>query len=486
MMRVIYAPGTVRRNLDGHKILGLAVAAILYLICLSGTLTVFYSAMEQWETAAVPHLTAAGSRAVAAAVMEARAHAPTPGAEVGAGLPTPDYPRLVVALNEDHRAYDASGRYAGPANHPIVEALTDLHYSLHLPSTIGLIVVGLGGLVLVSLAVGGVLAHPRLFKDAFLWRWACGPRLSRTDLHNRIGVWAMPFHLAIAITGALIGLGNVFILTVALTFHGGDTTRAAAPLLGPAALSAKEGRVGAGAIARALDVTRAHGTPYYLTINNPGTERESITTYVEVPDRLAYGEAYEFDSRGRLQARHHLLDGPAGRQVYASLYKLHFGSFGGVWTLWAYTLLGLGLCLICTTGMDIWLLKSAQRGRPHPRLQGAWRAFVWGAPAAMALAALFTLLLGWDFRPVFWGLLVLAAAAGGYGTALPVARACRLLLAGGLILLVGAQLGSVGARGLSGASLAVNAVLLIVAAAIWLGDLCGLFQPERPKPEYRP
>ena len=41
----------VAQNLTGHKILGLATAAILYLICLSGTATVFYIDLERWETA---------------------------------------------------------------------------------------------------------------------------------------------------------------------------------------------------------------------------------------------------------------------------------------------------------------------------------------------------------------------------------------------------------------------------------------------------
>lgn len=472
MMRTIYAADSVQRNLNGHKILGLAVAAVLYLICLSGTVTVFYPDMERWETTGIPDIAQASSQAVAAAVMDARAHAPTPKTEIGAGLPTSVYPRLVVTLNEDHRAYDAQGRFVGPANHPIIESMTSMHYYLHLPETLGLIVVGLGGLVMVTLIVGGILAHPRIFKDAFLWRWVSGVRLARTDLHNRIGVWGLPFHLAIVVTGALIGLGNVFILTVALAFHGGDTVRAAEPLYGAPVVSAAPGRVGAAAIARALDTVRERGVPSYLSINNPGTPRESLSIGIEAPDRLAYGEGYEFDNQGRLKREHHLLDGAVGKQIYASLYKLHFGSFGGIWVQWAYTLLGLGLCLVCTTGMDIWLLKSAQRGRPHPRLQGAWTGFVWGAPIAMTAAALFTLLAGDVFKPVFWGLLVALTLLGTrLANTVPLARWGRWTLVCALVALVAAHAAVFGGAAMAGVALSVNAALLLTALAFLLPDL---------------
>lgn len=467
LMRAIYSGAAVRRNLQAHKILGLTVAALLYLICLSGTVTVFFDAMERWETAAVPDVTHATSRAIATAVTDARAHAPTPDIAVAAALPTMESPRLIVTLSEDHRAYDARGRYVGPANHPIVEGLTELHYYLHLPGTIGLILVGLGGLVMVSLIVGGILAHPRIFKDAFLWRWTSGARLARTDLHNRIGVWGAPFHMVIAVTGALIGLGNVFILTVALAFHGGDVARAADPLLGPAAVAVRDGRVTSDAIVRALDTAAAHGVPSYLIINNPGTDKESISITTDVPDWLGYGETHEFDRRGKLVAAHHMLDGPMGKQVYAGLYKLHFGSFGGLWVQWAYMLLGLGLCLVCTTGVDIWLLKSAQRGRDRPRLRAAWRCFVWGAPCAMVIAAILTLLTGLVFKPIFWTVLAGATLAGGY-SAKPIACWCRYALGIGLLLLTAAHGIRFGAHALSGAALSVNATLLVIGLVVLL------------------
>jgi uncharacterized iron-regulated membrane protein len=364
------------------------------------------------------------------------------------------------------RVYDAAGRYAGPGDHPVTEALTELHYALHLPSTIGLLLVGLSGVAMLALVFGGLLAHPRIFKDAFLWRRGAGARLNRADLHNRIGVWGLPFHLAIAVTGAVIGVASVVILACALVFYGGDSSRASLALFGPSPISTEaHGRMTAAAVAQALAMP-ARLSPgartSYVAVNQPGTDRESLTVIADLPGRMVYGETWEFDGQGRLRASHHLADGPAGKQVYASLYKLHFGSFGGVWVRWAYVVLGLGLCLICTTGMDIWLLKSAARGRPQPRLRQGWTGFVWGAPAAMALSAVLTLGLAAPFKPVFWVLLALATAAGALAPSQRlVSTAGRLALTAALLLLADSHLLKFGQAALSPAGWPTDLALVV-------------------------
>jgi uncharacterized iron-regulated membrane protein len=465
----------VQRNLSGHKLLGLAAAGLLYLICLSGTATVFYLDLQRWENPQAPEMPQATAQAVAAAVADART-AWKAGDTLDVAIPTPENPRLVVGVGETHRAYDAQGRYAGPADHRLGEALGELHYYLHLPATVGLVLVGLGGVLLLGLILGGILAHPRLFKDAFLWRWRGGSRLARTDLHNRIGVWAAPFHLVIAFTGAAIGLIEVLLLVMALGFHHGDAVKAAAPLFGPAPVSVRQGVMTSDAIVKALHAVVAAypgAEPDYLAFNNPGTARESLTVYADLPSRLTYGETFEFDGKGVLAATHHITDGPLGRQIYASLYKLHFGSFGGVWVRWAYVLLGLGLCLICTTGMDIWFLKAAQRGQPRPRLHRLWMGFVWGAPVALALASA-ACLAGLAFRPVFWSLLpVLALGALAAGPPRMISRLGRGALGLALIGLVATHVAVFAGAAFSAAAWAPNLAFGVLGTMLCLSLLRG-------------
>ncbi len=460
----------VQKNLTGHKILGLAAAGILYLICLSGTLTVFYLDMQRWEAGGVPDA-AFRSEGVATALMDARAHLPQDATYLSATTPTHDNPRLTIVTGSDHRGYDVAGRYAGNAATPATDGLTVLHYYLQLPSTLGGILVGLGGVAIVALLIGGLLAHPRIFKDAFLWRFKAGTRLNRSDLHNRVGVWASPFHLIVAATGAIIALSQVVALVAGLSFYKGDAAAAGAALYGTLPVANAPGTMDRAALVAAftqLDQDFPGVQPDYVTVNNLGSGHESLTVWAEVPDRLIYGEQFEFDSSGKLAARHHLDDGDLGKQAFASLYRLHFGSFGGIWVRWAFTALGFGLTLLCTTGMDIWLLKSAQKGRPYPRLHKGWAGFVWGAPIAIVAASNLCLVGVNAYAPVLWSLLVVLTAGAVFAPSLRhVSMAGRLVLAALLVLLVAAHAIKFGAASWAGVAMWMNVSLLAAAC------LCG-------------
>ena len=62
------------------------------------------------------------------------------------------------------------GSLGEPVAHDWTHLLLNLHIYLHLPSTLGLIVVGALGAMLFGLIVSGFLAHPRIVKDAFRLR----------------------------------------------------------------------------------------------------------------------------------------------------------------------------------------------------------------------------------------------------------------------------------------------------------------------------
>ena len=74
-------------------------------------------------------------------------------------------------------------------------------------------------------------------------------------------------------------------------------------------------------------------------------------------------------------------DGPVGRQVIYSSYRIHFGNYGGVPVKILYGLLGLSLTVISATGINIWLARRKTRDY----LNDLWIGTIWGAPAALAL-----------------------------------------------------------------------------------------------------
>ncbi|HZJ11781.1 MAG TPA: PepSY-associated TM helix domain-containing protein [Methyloceanibacter sp.] len=118
---------------------------------------------------------------------------------------------------------------------PWSEFLARLHINLHIPPTYGLFIVGLTGVALLSSLISGLLSHPRIFRDAFSFRIGGSRRLQDADLHNRLGVWGLPFHIAVSLTGALLGLSVLIIGVLALAAYGGDSEKAFGELIGPQA-----------------------------------------------------------------------------------------------------------------------------------------------------------------------------------------------------------------------------------------------------------
>src|SRR5690606_19595939 len=143
---------------------------------------------------------------------------------------------------------------------------------------------------------------------------------------------------------------------------------------------------------------------------------------------VIYGDNYPFNANGELTGNIGLSDGYVGQQVAASLYPLHFGSFGGLWVKLAYGVLGVLSCVMIASGFNIWLLKRRQRGRAVPALERAWDATLWGTPAVMTAVLLLAVAgigaIGW-LVGVFWMGLGLAIAAAVIAARFPAALAFR-------------------------------------------------------------
>jgi uncharacterized iron-regulated membrane protein len=233
--RGLWRPDIVRAVLGGHSVLGIAFAAIIYLVCLTGALSVFEQDFERWEQPGLPAVHAVSDAAVARAVGAVAAQAGDDPLYVS--LPTPALPRLRLTAHhgrdEHNWVADAQGAIIGETQTPWAEFLTTLHIQLHLPRSWGGFIVGLTGVALLSSLISGILSHPRVLRDAFHLRLGGSRRLQEADLHNRLGVWALPFHVIVSLTGALLGLSTIIVGALAMLLYRGDTGRVYAMLLPP-------------------------------------------------------------------------------------------------------------------------------------------------------------------------------------------------------------------------------------------------------------
>lgn len=216
------------------------------------------------------------------------------------GLPHEQMPRLTVASEDAGWIAATDGTLVGPSDHDWTHLLTDLHLYLHLPESFGMILVSALGALLCGLIVSGLLAHPRMVKDAFALRLGGSRRLEQVDIHNRLSVWGAPFHLAIAVTGAFFGLALPIAAVLAQAFYAGDTDALLADVYG--AEPEVKRHAGAPAIADAVTRTRElapDATSLSVTIeyaDEPG--KRFIVVGARHPGRLSYQEEYRFDGAG--------------------------------------------------------------------------------------------------------------------------------------------------------------------------------------------
>ncbi len=391
------------RALNGHSAVGLTIAALAYLICLTGTLAVFtdeLKLLEQPRPTAGPLQPGAIDRA-AHSVLE---QAPDT-ATLYVLAPFTASGRLTLtsygASGERNWLADASGAVR-PLRTPWTEFVDELHMNLTAPAPWGALVVGLIGVAMVSLILSGVLAHPRIFRDAFRLRLGAATRLREADLHNRMSVWGLPFHLAISLSGAFFGIATLPVLAIAyLQFHG-DAGRVYASLSGPeiAADSNPAPMPDLDAVVAQARAELPGSTLYYLGVERPGAAGTRLRVEVTGPGRLPRGDQIFFDAAGNQIGRVGYVTGSPGLQLYSGAAMVHFGFWGGLPVRIAYGVLGAALTWITASGVAIWLARRRDRGRPVPSLERAWHGWTRGVPTVLTVAWLFSGVVG--VAATFW------------------------------------------------------------------------------------
>lgn len=467
----------VRAMLAGHSALGLAFAALIYLVCFSGSIAVLTQEFGRWEQPAGPVLHEASPLAANRVFREALAVHPK-AHDIFVQLPEPARPRLTAHLDDAKGAdrtfvANAAGAIVGEQKTPWTEFQADLHTMLHLPRAWGGFLVGLTGVALLSSLISGVLSHPRVFKDAFAFRWGGSKRLQEADLHNRISVWGLPFHLVVSLTGAFLGLTVIIVGVLALATFKGDTSKAYALFAGPKVADDPRPApvLDVAKVLVALRAAHPEARPTYLFIEHPGERGQHASVGAASAGRLSRGEIYIIDGDAKLRGSVGYETGNVGQKVLSAMTPLHFGWFGGWPVKVAYLLLGLGLTAVTSSGVAIWLARRRDKGRPAPRWERVWVAFVWSQPFAYAVSALTALVL--PVAPVTTWLIATFAASGAAVLWTPAVLSLRLRLATASLLGLTALTHIVahGARMADPVAWIIDAALvltgLLLAASVW-------------------
>jgi uncharacterized iron-regulated membrane protein len=400
----------VAAALESHSAIGIILSALIYLVCLTGTISVLVDEIkivEQPSPVAAPLAAGTLNKAVAAALSRQQ---PAPGALYAVAPNTPRQRLTLTAYNpgDEHVFIANTDGTLVQQQTPFADFITELHMTLTAPEPWGSLIVGIAGAALLSLIISGVVAHPRIFRDAFRLRLNGSKRLKEAELHNRLSVWGLPFHVAVTLSGALFGLANLAIMAVATLGYHGDTTKALAPLNGPQVVADARSAPLPDIEALVRDAqSRLPGSQLaYVGITRPGTAGAEISVEMGGLPRLPRGDDFHYDVQGHPLGATRYLTGSTGLQIYSGAAQVHFGFFGGLAVRIAYVILGSALTFITATGFTIWLERSAERGRHRPRLRRAWRAWTRGLLVATAVTALTS-----QWLPVSWTFWTVTLAA---------------------------------------------------------------------------
>jgi uncharacterized iron-regulated membrane protein len=382
------SPHTVKSSLKSHSYIALWFSALLYLICISGAIAVFFEEFERLEQPSINEYSKFPAENIQPAIDQYIQRIGNIPKATYIVLPTEGFPRTHITDGIDEWYVNQDGSFSNRVSSPWTGMLKDLHTSLHLPHIIGMTLVGFFGIVLFSLIVSGIFSHPKLFKDAFFLRRTRSNQLKNTDWHNRLSVWGLPFHLMIAITGSFIGLSSVLISITALGFFNNDTQAVVDAIYGDEpVLEGTGNKIDYPEAFRQLQIEAPLAEAIYLVVHNMGDKNQLLEIAATLPNRLIYSEMYVFEENGEFIEKQGMSDGPAGRQISYSTYRLHFGHFDNFWIKPFYFLMGLMLSLMAVFGMNIWFARRAHRSW----INHAWQGWVWGIPIALMISAITSL-----------------------------------------------------------------------------------------------
>jgi uncharacterized iron-regulated membrane protein len=461
-MKNLLSPRLVKRSLEGHSWIGLLVGALMYIVCLTGTLSVLYPEFERWEQPQVREGRELDIAAIEAGFNRFLAGDQQRTPHMYLNFPTEEMPRASFSNEEVGWFVGQDGTRGERVDHEWTHFLLDAHLYLTLPGTWGIVLVSALGVMLFSLIVSGFLSHPRIFKDAFRLRLGGRDRLEQVDLHNRLSVWGAPFYVIIALTGAYFGL-VIPVLDAVGGMTGREGEKLSAVLFPEEQAVEGVGPVRLASMLETLAAVEPGAEPLGLTVHEAGTDEQFVEIYASHPGRMIYSDSYRFESGGRYLGNVGYSDGEAGKQIVYSMYRLHFGHFGGFAVKLLYVVLGLALTVVSVTGINIWLAKR----RRVDVVNDAWVGIVWGVPLALIATMLTQITAGFASVPLFWTLVL--GVVGWCARASDPTRAKQVLprvLVAACGVALAAHVARFGSDAVGPAAIRINTGLLLVMAGL--------------------
>ncbi|MDN3378657.1 MULTISPECIES: PepSY-associated TM helix domain-containing protein [unclassified Pseudoalteromonas] len=196
-----------------HTWVGLFFGWILFMVFVTGTLSVFRDELTSWlrpEVLAVEHANQEAGLANAVNFLKQQGKASYWSINFPDRSPTIDLKwfgeneKVSKRGGKSAHLNPATGEQVQPRTTRFIDFLYRMHFELYnLPRSGARWFIGIATVAMFVALISGVIIHKRIFTDFFTFRPRKGQR-SWLDLHNAASVLALPFHLMITFSGLLL------------------------------------------------------------------------------------------------------------------------------------------------------------------------------------------------------------------------------------------------------------------------------------------
>lgn len=349
-----------------HRIIGIGFSGLLLIAFFMGSLAVYDRELDSWM---LPQIRLASVDTPLSLDQRVVPHV----ASLTQGKPLlqwyvelPDKRRPVIRFQAWTQDRQGLSRFLAPGEDRVLpeagsrggDFFYRLHYTLNINFwSIGTRLVGLAAMLGLIALIAGVCIHARLFQDLFTLRVDKLPR-RLLDMHNLTGVFALPFHFIILLSGLLILFplylpAGILAVYQDQPYQFGQEADAAysRPALGtPGSLASLD---------QMMAQARLHwgnGEPAFVRVWHPGDANAYVEVSRSLADRMSQdGQTLYFEG-----ASAHLLHEsrlPAAAATFKFLAGLHVTHFQQPWLRALYFFAGLSGCVMLGSGLLYWLEK---------------------------------------------------------------------------------------------------------------------------------
>lgn len=361
-----------------HRWLGTLIVMILFVVFLSGTVTIFRDEIRIWSqhvaTAPLPATAINEQRVSLDQLLESIEKVQPLSSMKRSLLRLPDadskYFELLYNLPGSNTVYrkqfDASnGTYQGDIESQLTDFIFQLHAYFTAKNKIARYLVGFSGLLLLLMLVSGFLIHKVTLKAFYTLRSHRGKRVLFQDLHKLLGLWTLLFLLMIAYTGTVLGLKDWLILPMGYIYYDGNEQQARQAFVTagktPKASGEKAEMISIDSIIEQALQQVPGFNPGILNFKNWQDTQAEVRIAGSLPNTLlpksdAVSMRYSAVT-GELLGIDHGLERSPVRRIYDAISPLHYGDFFGIWLKVAYAVFSILAMVVLISGMELWLLR---------------------------------------------------------------------------------------------------------------------------------